>query len=124
MNQRRVSRKDIQHLLESPFRKLGHMLAKVIFSPKKAIYPFHVSKGTKILFLRHDGLGDMICTIPMFQKIQEHFPYAEIHVMCTNANVSFIECCDFIDNVHIVDKNIQNSPFSFLGVIRNIRKNK
>lgn len=124
MNQRRVSRKDIKHLLESPFRKLGHMLAKVVFSPKKAIYPFHVSKGTKILFLRHDGLGDMICTIPMFQKIQEHFPYAEIHVMCTNANVSFIECCDFIDNVHIVDKNIQNSPFSFLGVIRNIRKNK
>ncbi|MFM6955617.1 MAG: glycosyltransferase family 9 protein, partial [Ignavibacteria bacterium] len=101
-----------------------HVLAKAVFSPKKANYPFHVSKGTKILFLRHDGLGDMICTLPMFQKIRDHYPYVELHVMCTNANVSFIAHCDFIDHIHIVDKNIQHSPFLFLSVIRKIRNYK
>ena len=121
MNQRRVSRKDIQHLLESPFRKLGHVLAKAVFSPKKAEYPFPVLPGSKILFLRHDVLGDMITTLPLFRLVKRNFPEAEIHVLCTKSNSSILTYCEAVDHIHVVSPNILSAPHLHLQEIRAIR---
>lgn len=121
MNQRIVSRKDIQHLLESPFRKLGHILAKAVFSPKKAVYPFPVLPGSKILFLRHDVLGDMITTLPLFRLVKRNFPEAEIHVLCTKSNSSILTYCEAVDHIHVVNPNILSAPHLHLQEIRAIR---
>jgi ADP-heptose:LPS heptosyltransferase len=121
MKQRRVSSKDIQHLLETPFRKLGHVLAKAVFSPKKAEYPFPVIPGSKILFLRHDVLGDMITTLPLFRLVKRNFPEAEIHVVCTKSNSAILTYCDAVDNIHVVSPNILTAPHLHLSEIRAIR---
>jgi ADP-heptose:LPS heptosyltransferase len=121
MKQRRVTRNDIQHLLEIPFRKLGHALAKVVFSPKKAEYPFPVIPGSKILFLRHDVLGDMITTLPLFRLVKRNFPEAEIHVVCTKSNSAILTYCDAVDHIHVVSPNILTAPHLHLSEIRAIR---
>ena len=121
MKQQRVSSKDIQHLLETPFRKLGHVLAKAVFSPKKAEYPFPVVPGSKILFLRHDVLGDMITTLPLFRLVKKNFPEAEIHVVCTKSNSAILTYCDAVDNIHVVSPNILTAPHLHLSEIRAIR---
>jgi len=121
MKQRRVSSKDIQHLLETPFRKLGHVLAKAVFSPKKAEYPFPVIPGSKILFLRHDVLGDMITTLPLFRLVKRNFPEAEIHVVCTKSNSAILTYCDAVDHIHVVSPNILTAPHLHLSEIRAIR---
>lgn len=121
MNHKSISKKDIQHVLELPFRKLGHLLAKAIFSPQKAQYPFQVSKESKILFLRHDVLGDMITTLPLFRLVKKNFPEAEIHVMCTKSNSAILTYCDAVDHIHVVSPNILSAPHAHLKEIRAIR---
>jgi heptosyltransferase-3 len=113
--------KNLQHLLESPFRKLGHVLAKMVFSPKKASYPFQVSKGTKILFLRHDVLGDMITTLPLFQLVKKNFPEAEIHILCTKSNSAILKYFDAIDHVHEIAPQILTAPYAYLPEIKSLR---
>lgn len=121
MNRKTMSKKDIQHVLELPFRKIGHLLAKAIFSPQKAQYPFQVSKGSKILFLRHDVLGDMITTLPLFRLVKKNFPEAEIHVLCTKSNSAILTYCDAVDHIHVVSPNILSAPHAHLKEIRGIR---
>ena len=121
MKQRSISKKDMQHLLELPFRKLGHLLAKAVFSPKKAKYPFPVGKGTKILFLRHDVLGDMIITLPLFRLVKKNFPEAEIHVLCTKANSAILDYCNAVDHIHVVSPSILMAPHLHLKDIKAIR---
>jgi ADP-heptose:LPS heptosyltransferase len=121
MKQRKFSKKDFQHILEIPFRKLGHVLAKAVFSPKKAEYPFAVGTATKILFLRHDVLGDMITTLPLFRLVKKNFPDAEIHVLCTKSNSAILTYCDAVDHIHVVSPNILTAPHLHLKEIRAIR---
>lgn len=121
MKQRSISKKDMQHLLELPFRKLGHLLAKAVFSPKKAEYPFAVLPGSKILFLRHDVLGDMITTLPLFRLVKRNFPDAEIHVLCTKANSAILTYCDAVDHIHVVNPSILTAPHLHLKDIQAIR---
>ncbi|MFM7157166.1 MAG: glycosyltransferase family 9 protein [Bacteroidota bacterium] len=108
----------------TPFKWAGNLLAQGIFSPRNAQFPFTVDNGTRILFLRHDALGDMISTVPMLKLVKENFPNAEIHILCTHANVSFIEYCDFIDHIHTTDKSILDSPFRHISTIRQLRSLK
>lgn len=105
----------------APFKKLGHALARIVFSPRKSSLPFSVSKGTRILFLRHDALGDMISTLPMLRMVKQHIPHAELHVLCTKANMEIIEHCDFIDHIHVAERSITDSPYLHIGLIRKIR---
>jgi len=121
MKKSAFTQKDLKHLLELPFRRLGHVLAKAVFSPKKASYPFHVSKGTKILFLRHDVLGDMITTLPLIRLVKKNFPEAEIHILCTPSNSSVLSYCNVIDQIHIVSPKILTAPHVHLKDIRAIR---
>lgn len=111
----------LPHYVQLPFRALGHIIAQVVFSPPKAEYPFTVQKGTNILFLRHDALGDMICTLPMFRLVKKNFPDACIHVVCTNANKTMIENCEFVDQVHVADAGIGSAPLKHLGRIQELR---
>ena len=124
MKKSAFTQKDLKHLLELPFRRLGHVLAKAVFSPKKASYPFHVSKGTKILFLRHDVLGDMITTLPLIRLVKKNFPEAEIHILCTPSNSSVLSYCNVIDQIHIVSPKILTAPHVHLKDIRAIRSLK
>jgi ADP-heptose:LPS heptosyltransferase len=121
MKKSAFTQKDLKHLLELPFRRFGHVLAKAVFSPKKASYPFHVSKGTKILFLRHDVLGDMITTLPLIRLVKKNFPEAEIHILCTPSNSSVLSYCNVIDQIHIVSPKILTAPHVHLKDIRAIR---
>jgi len=121
MKQRKLSKKDFRHILEIPFRKLGHVLAKAVFSPKQADYPFAVGIGTKILFLRHDVLGDMITTLPLFRLVKKNVPEAEIHVLCTKSNSAILTYCDAVDHIHVVSPNILTAPHLHLQDIRAIR---
>jgi len=121
MKKSAFTQKDLKHLLELPFRRLGHVLAKAVFSPKKASYPFHVSKGTKILFLRHDVLGDMITTLPLIRLVKKNFPEAEIHILCIPSNSSVLSYCNVIDQIHIVSPKILTAPHVHLKDIRAIR---
>lgn len=117
-----MSLRDIMLAIYAPFKSAGHGIARFMFSPTQGAYPFPVNKGTSILFLRHDALGDMLATLPMIRAVKNHYPDAIIHILCTESNASILDHADFIDHVHIVSRSIHDAPITHLKDILRIRR--
>ncbi len=49
------------------------------------------SELRKILLVRNDNIGDLICSIPAIQLIRKHFPEAEIHLLVNSYNAPIVE---------------------------------
>jgi heptosyltransferase III len=45
----------------------------------------------KLLLVRNDNIGDLICSIPAIQLIREHFPKAEIDLLVNSYNAPVVE---------------------------------
>lgn len=45
----------------------------------------------KILFLRHDGVGDMVLSTPLFRALKKNFPDARLTVLASERNYGIIQ---------------------------------
>ena len=50
-----------------------------------------MSEPKKILLVRNDNVGDLVCSIPAIQLIREHFPKAELHLLVNTYNAPVVE---------------------------------
>jgi len=53
----------------------------------------------RVLFVRHDKLGDMIISLPIFHCFRKHFPNVEIDILCGKDNNMIIEHDPNISNI-------------------------
>lgn len=74
----------------------------------------------KVLFIRYDVLGDMICTYPAMNYLKTVIPNLEIDVLASPRNSFLIQDDDIINNIYHFDGNI----FSNIRFLLTIRKNK
>ncbi|WP_081686678.1 glycosyltransferase family 9 protein [Chitinilyticum litopenaei] len=58
----------------------------------------------KILLIRRDNIGDLVCTTPLFEAIKKHYPSAICHLFANSYNAPLIENHPFIDRVFIYSK--------------------
>lgn len=58
----------------------------------------------KILFIRRDNIGDLICTTPAIHAVRERFPDARIGVLASTYNADAIIHNPDIDEVYIYEK--------------------
>ena len=79
----------------------------------------------RILAIRTDFLGDMICTTPLLHALRRRWPQAEIHVLANKYNAHVLDNNSDIDEVHyyVYSKDHQKNlrPGFFNGVIDKIR---
>lgn len=54
----------------------------------------------RILVIRIDFLGDMICTTPLLQSLRSRWPQAEIHVLANKYNAHVLDNNNDIDEIH------------------------
>ncbi|MBI4825088.1 MAG: glycosyltransferase family 9 protein [Nitrospirae bacterium] len=94
--------------------------------PIKIIMPNHIKK---ILFIRRDNIGDLICTTPAIHAAREKYPDAKIGILVNTYNADAVRNNPDIDEVyvyekakHVPDKNKLAVWWSNLQVIRGIRK--
>jgi len=83
----------------------------------------------KILFIRRDNIGDLICTTPAIHAVRERFPDARIGVLVSTYNADVIINNPDIDEVYIYekakhaqDKNRLSVWWNNLKVFRKIRR--
>ena len=83
----------------------------------------------KILFIRRDNIGDLICTTPAIHAVREKFPNARIGVLVNTYNADVIINNPDIDEVYIYEKakHAQDKKrlsvwWNNLKVIRKIRR--
>jgi len=86
---------------------------------------------SKILFIRRDNIGDLVCTTPSIFAIREKYPEAKIGILVNTYNADAVNNNPDIDEVYIYEKAKHapdKSKFSVwlnnLKVLRKIRKEK
>lgn len=82
----------------------------------------------KILFIRRDNIGDLICTTPAIHAVRERFPNAKIGLLVNTYNEEAIRNNPDIDEIyvyekakHAPDKNKLSVWLKNLNVLRKIR---
>ncbi len=58
----------------------------------------------KILLIRRDNIGDLVCTTPMFEALRRHYPQARIDVLVNSYNGPVIAANPYIDHIYSYTK--------------------
>jgi heptosyltransferase-3 len=85
----------------------------------------------KILFIRRDNIGDLVCTTPSIRAVREKYPDAKIGILVNTYNVDTVRNNPDIDEVYIYEK-AKHAPdksklsvwLNNLRVLQKIRKEK
>ena len=84
---------------------------------------------SKILFIRRDNIGDLVCTTPSIRAVREKYPDAKIGILVNTYNADAVSNNPDIDKVYIYekakhapDKNKLSVWRSNLKVLLKIRK--
>lgn len=70
-------------------------------------------KKKKILIIRLGAIGDVVHTTIIPKSIKNSHPDYEIHYLTQAENIPLLENCDFIDKIHLWDRNKRKS-FKYL----------
>ncbi|MCE7936142.1 MAG: lipopolysaccharide heptosyltransferase family protein [Chlorobi bacterium CHB2] len=74
----------------------------------------------RVLFLRHDVLGDMLTTMPMFRLLKQLNPQIQIHVVASPSNRVLIEHDPNVDAVILMPRGF----WPMVKAIRTARRNR
>ncbi|MDP3112552.1 MAG: glycosyltransferase family 9 protein, partial [Thermodesulfovibrionales bacterium] len=85
----------------------------------------------KILFIRRDNIGDLVCTTPAIHAVRNQYPNAKIGILVNTYNVDAIRNNPDINEIytyekakHAPEKNKISVWLNNLKVLRKIRKEK
>jgi ADP-heptose:LPS heptosyltransferase len=67
--------------------------------------------GKKILLVRNDNIGDLICTTPAIKALRRRYPTSQIDIVVNSYNFSAIYKNPFIDNIFCYTKSKHESSF-------------
>jgi len=81
---------------------------------------FDPRKIRRVLFVRHDKLGDMIISLPIFHNLKRVFPEMEIDVLCGRDNSMVIEHDPNISNIVYYKKK----PIADFARIKEMRERR
>lgn len=56
-------------------------------------------KVERILVIRLDHLGDMVCTSPFIRELRKNYPQAKIDLLCSDEVYNYIELNPYVDNI-------------------------
>lgn len=70
-------------------------------SPKR---PFDFKSIHSILVIRHDRLGDVILSTPVYESLKRSFPWVKISVVVSRANAGILENNPHIDEIIYYEK--------------------
>ena len=71
----------------------------------------------RILLIRRDNIGDLICTTPLISNLRSHYPNAEIDILVNSYNYQAVEHNPDINHVYVYTKGKhRDAGQSLLGV--------
>jgi len=63
------------------------------------------TNAPRVLIIRRDNIGDLVCTLPLFEALRQHYPKACIGALVNSYNAPLLQGNPFIDHVHIYTKS-------------------
>jgi ADP-heptose:LPS heptosyltransferase len=77
------------------------MGAPLLFARRRR--PRTAPDNPRILVIRRNRMGDMLCTLPLFRVLRVHFPTARISVACDKAGAPIARACPAVDRVIVLN---------------------
>ncbi|HER00548.1 MAG TPA: lipopolysaccharide heptosyltransferase family protein [candidate division Zixibacteria bacterium] len=71
---------------------------------RKARRKFDPAEFKKVLFIRHDKLGDMVISLPIFHNLKKFYPEVQIDVVCGKDNYEIVRTDPHITNIYYYHK--------------------
>jgi heptosyltransferase-3 len=70
-------------------------------------------EAPRLLVIRRNRMGDMICTLPLLRALRRRFPRARITVACDQAGVPIAQACSAVDRVILLRRGwrLWTAPF-------------
>lgn len=65
---------------------------------------------SRILVIRRDNIGDLVCTTPLFSALRRHFPQARIEALVNSYNAPVLHGNPAIDALHAYRKAKHRAP--------------
>lgn len=75
-------------------------MAKVRISPEDPN-----AQRPRILVIRRDNIGDLVCTLPLFESLRRHYPKARLGALVNSYNAPLLAGNPFVDHVHVYTKS-------------------
>lgn len=76
------------------------LLSLVYGTPSPVISPFDPSKIRKILVIRRNGFGDMICALPLLRNLKSAWPHAQIDILAGEKNGVVLDGLKLVHKIH------------------------
>ncbi len=89
--------------------------------PRKAHPPFSPEQIRKVLVIRRNGLGDMICTLPLLRNIREAWPHVRLDVLASEKNAILLAGTGLADDVFLFRKGKGLFRNRYLQIARSTR---
>jgi ADP-heptose:LPS heptosyltransferase len=106
--------------IEIGFKRLVLQIFRLCGGIKKAKAEFDPNKIKKVLFIRHDKLGDMIVSLPIFHNLRRLYPNMRIDVVCGRGNYEIVKTDPHITRTYYYHKK----PLYDLKNVLEMRKEK
>jgi len=93
--------------LERAFRKaLVYPFFRIVLHNRVLDSPIDLSKVQKLLILRHDRIGDMIITTPIFRNLKRLRPDLHLGILASRSNVELVKNNPFVDSVYVLGPSL------------------
>lgn len=112
--------KDLNGKIEHYNRIFWYRLIGLFLRNKRVEGKLSPDAVSRVLFLRHDAIGDMIMSMPMFSLLKEINPNIEIHVLASPVNAGLLYNDPNVDKVIIYKGKMLRA----LGDLLKLRANK
>jgi len=89
---------------EIGFKRFVLLIFRLCGGIKKARGEFNPANLKKVLFIRHDRLGDMVISLPIFHNLKRINPQIEVDVVCGKDNIEIIRTDPNINKVFFYHK--------------------
>src|SRR5919201_4063948 len=81
----------------------------------------------KILLIRRNGIGDMICALPLVRRVRAGFPSARIDLLASERNAPILQDLPIVDRVLVYRRGrglLRNHYFNLRRFMRPVRKER
>ncbi len=72
----------------------------------------------RVLVIRRDNIGDLVCTLPVFETLRRRYPYAHLGALVNSYNAPLLAGNPFIDHVHTYTKSKHQRQSGRLALAR------
>ena len=96
-------------------------IARLLPEQERGVRPDWRSREFRVLFLRHDRIGDMILTTGILRAIAASYPTVRLDVLASPVNAAVIRHEPYLNDIVVFDRH---APASYPGMFAELRRRR